>query len=230
MIRSTILYRRFWYVKRRNSRNIGTYIRIFAILAILSVFAVFINKSLYPNLAEISEIKAKAMISEVVSSAVNSVFDNGLKYEQLVTISRSRDGQITSIETDMKRLNLLSSQIIKDVGSKLAQSRKFTVSAPMGALLGNTIFAGMGPNLNFSVQGNEYIEANFESQFSSTGINQTKHRIVLLVRTDIKVVAPLIGKNIEVWTEIPVCETIIVGETPQVYFEGVSLKDFSPGS
>lgn len=228
MLKSTVLYRRYWYIKRRNGKYIRLYIRLLTFLVILSMLVFFTNKNLFPNLMEISELKARAAITDVITSTVNNVFNSETGYEELITVKRSEHGDITLIETDMAKLNSLTSRIIHDVGNRLSLMSKLTISMPMGALLGNTIFAGMGPEVNVNVQADESIEASIESQFLGAGINQTKHRIVLRIKTDIKVSAPLGRRNIEMWTEIPLSETIIVGKIPQIYSEGIAQKYIIP--
>ena len=58
---------------------------------------------------------------------------------------------------------------------------------------------------------------NFKTDFEDAGINQTRHRIYLEVNTKVKVVIPLTTDTKEVKAEIPICETVIIGDVPNSY-------------
>ena len=58
------------------------------------------------------------------------------------------------------------------------------------------------------------INTSYESKFESAGINQTRHKIYLNVVAKIRLRLPLQNQDIEVSTQIPVSDTIIVGKIP----------------
>uniref|UniRef100_UPI001A92EF92 sporulation protein YunB n=1 Tax=Clostridioides difficile TaxID=1496 RepID=UPI001A92EF92 len=61
------------------------------------------------------------------------------------------------------------------------------------------------------------VSVNFKTEFESSGINQTRHRIYLEAQTQVKVVIPLITSTKQIKAQIPICETIIVGDVPESY-------------
>ena len=58
---------------------------------------------------------------------------------------------------------------------------------------------------------------DYATEFESTGINQTRHRIYIIVTTDIKLIVPLVSEEIRVTTNIPIAETIIIGDVPEQF-------------
>ena len=56
-----------------------------------------------------------------------------------------------------------------------------------------------------------------DDKFEQAGINQTRHRIYMQVKTRIKMAVPFMYKDLNVVTTIPMAETIIVGNVPQTY-------------
>lgn len=58
------------------------------------------------------------------------------------------------------------------------------------------------------------MNVTYESKFESAGINQTRHKIYLKVEAKVRAVVPFQNKEIDVYCEIPVAETIIVGKIP----------------
>ena len=69
--------------------------------------------------------------------------------------------------------------------------------------------------MRLTLSGN--VTADFESTFESAGINQTKHRICLHIHTSIySFLPPAYNGTTEIETDIPVAETVIIGEVPQL--------------
>ena len=58
------------------------------------------------------------------------------------------------------------------------------------------------------------LRAEFESEFQSTGTNQTLHRIWLTLSAPTTVMLPCDQLEVETETSLCVAETIIVGEIP----------------
>ena len=56
---------------------------------------------------------------------------------------------------------------------------------------------------------------DFKSEFSSAGINQTKHEVVAQVDVKMSDVMPMGTVGTELSTSIPLVQTVIVGEVPE---------------
>lgn len=217
MIRNTILYHRLWYVKRRSRKRIRVYLRLAVIFIIITLLVTYTQKRLLPYLAEIAEFKAKAIITETVSNAIINVFPEGTGYNDFAEIAVDSEGRITSIQADVTKMNRLSAQLSLEIQRKLSSLPKDIIVVPFGTLLGNSLFSGMGPDINVNIVPVGNVELEFKSEFTSAGINQTRHRIVLQAKTNVEIVAPLTKKKFELITDVPVAETIIVGNVPDYF-------------
>ncbi|MGI6777922.1 MAG: sporulation protein YunB [Acetivibrionales bacterium] len=220
MLRNSILYHRFWYFRKRTSRVLNIYIRLIVIFLILALLVMYANKKLMPCLEEISEHKARSMVTMSINSIVNDVFDDSVEYNDIIEIKRDGSGKITSIETNIAKLNKLSSTVTYKLQEEMIEPGKDKVSIPFGSILGNSIFAGTGPDLNITIKQMGNVETEYKSEFISGGINQTIHRIYIRVRTNIRIIGPITNRKHEIATEIPVAETIIVGSVPGIYLNG----------
>ena len=74
-------------------------------------------------------------------------------------------------------------------------------------------------------------QVEVENNFSSEGINQTKHEIILNVKTNVTVIIPTGNILAEITTQIPVADTIIVGKVPNTYtnIEGTNKNTADAG-
>ena len=58
------------------------------------------------------------------------------------------------------------------------------------------------------------ISTSYESKFESAGINQTRHKIYLNISAKVRLKLPMNNDDIDVSTQIPVSDTIVVGKIP----------------
>lgn len=217
MRRKTNLYHRLWYV--RHNRKIECYVVIVLMVFILILFLSFVEKRLRVCMTEFSEYRVKSIVTRVVGNAVNDNFPDNIDYNDIVTISKDENGRITSIQTEVARLNRLFANVFLDIQEQLSGLENEKLTIPLGAIFGNSIFAASGPGIKVKVIPAGSVEMDFKSEFTSAGINQTRHRIYLLVNTEVGVVVPFNQKKTVIATSMPVAETVIVGEVPNYYVD-----------
>lgn len=61
------------------------------------------------------------------------------------------------------------------------------------------------------------VSTQYKSEFAAAGINQTRHKIVLVINTEVIIILPTASASVTVSTQITVSETIIVGTVPNNY-------------
>lgn len=88
------------------------------------------------------------------------------------------------------------------------------MNIPLGYMTKNLMFYNLGPKININMSQIGNITSDYESIFESAGINQTRHKIYLNVHMKMRVVVPLNSKEVEISSQIPIAETIIVGKIP----------------
>ncbi|MCX7921217.1 MAG: sporulation protein YunB [Clostridia bacterium] len=220
MIRNYLTYQRFKYGKHYKGKShilLKIIILLISLFIILALLVTYSQNKMWPYLEEFSEFKAKENINRAVTNAISKELDSNVSYEQLVTISRDKDDRITSIQTNIVEMNRLSTKIAAGIQRELSFMKYDVIDIPLGTLMGDTVFTGIGPDIHIKIQPYGDVETDFNSEFSSAGINQTRHRIYLQIKTRVGIVVPLMKKKTEVITSVPVVETIIVGDTPEFY-------------
>jgi len=169
-----------------------------------------IIKSITTNQARIKSVDT---INRVITEELNK---NGVTYNDLVTVERDSAGKILAITTKMVKMNELKSAIVANVQKEIGDDGHMDIGIPLGTLTGSELLHGWGPKvpLRLTLSGN--VNADFKSSFESAGINQTKHQILLNIHTSVYSFMPGFDTTTEVETDVPVAETIIVGDVPQV--------------
>ncbi|MCU9806858.1 sporulation protein YunB [Paraclostridium sp. AKS46] len=192
------------------------FIIIFLISTLIGTF-IYIDNKLRPTITVIAETKAEELANKSINKAVASVIDNSVKYEDLINVKTGENGKITMMQANSIAMNEIASQVALEIQSEMKKIKTTSTYIPIGTALGSPLLAKYGPKIKVSIEpiGNVYVD--FGTDFESSGINQTRHRIYLKAKTQVKVVVPLTTSTKEVKTQIPICETVIVGDVPQSY-------------
>ena len=62
------------------------------------------------------------------------------------------------------------------------------------------------------------VNTDYKTEFLSSGINQTRHRIYIEIKSDMSVVAPFTNETVEVITNVNVAETVLIGNVPETFY------------
>jgi len=212
------LYRRISYARKRKSKALSRFLSIATVFAILALLVSYVQKRVIPYLVEISEFRAKSIITMTVYNAVSECFTEEIHYDDLVTLERNEDGVITSIKTNVSAMNSLSAQISTNIQKRLIALESESIVIPFGVLLGDTIFTGVGPDLHIKITPYGNVATDFMSEVIPISEDQTKHKLYLQVKTSIAVLIPLIPQRTEIVTNIPVAESVIRGKIDEECF------------
>lgn len=188
---------------------------IFTLLLGLTVAAVLHMK---PIVVDLATARTSNAVNRIVVAAINDAVDSGrVDYGRLVSFDKDAEGRVTALKSNMVEFNRLQAAIADDILQRMAEVSTTDLSIPIGTLTGSPLLAGRGPCLHVRMQSVGTATARFDNQFSSSGINQTRHRIILDVDVHVSILLPGLTTYTKVSNEISVAETVIVGGVPETY-------------
>lgn len=209
-------------MKIRSNTKIIAASWISLILIVLITIGIFLFR-LEPLIADFAISNAKSDLLNTANKSVISVLENSnVTYDNLSHINRDKNNKITGIEVDTKNINLLKSKISVLIDKEILKKEIYIVKIPLGTLISNEYFGGFGPKIKFYSQLSNGCRVDFKSSFTSTGINQTRHRIIINVTLSGVILILNKHSNFSVSTSYIAAETIIVGTVPETY---ASLAD-----
>ena len=159
-----------------------------------------------PIVVDLATARTSNMVNRIVVAAINDAVDSGrIDYGRLVSFDKDANGHVTALKSNMAEFNRLQASISDDILQRMADVSTTDLSIPIG------------PCLHVRMQSVGTATARFDNQFSSAGINQTRHRILLDVDVHVSILLPGLTTYTKVSNEISVAETVIVGSVPQTY-------------
>lgn len=187
------------------------------LIVLLFVLFFIINKTITPLFLNLAEVEVYNIINKAINQAVREEAEK-VDYQDMIRYVYNEQGDVIMMQPDTRYINEFTTQVSLAVQRQLEELSRETVSIPLTRVLGIDILGGYGPDLKIRILPAGYsLPPKLEDSFSSAGINQTRHKIYLILSAKVKLIIPFCSKTIDVTADIPVTEVVIVGQVPQVY-------------
>lgn len=208
----------FFYYRRRMDRQALARLLLFVGMTLVLATAVYATAQLRPLLESMATTRVSNTVNRIVFEAVNEAIESGeITYDQLISFEKDNDGRITAVHSNMAACNRLQVEILDIILARIDQVSARELSIPVGSLTGSALLAGRGPRIKVRMESVGSSSARFENEFSSAGINQTNHRIVLHIDVSVAILLPGFTTATQVSNAVTVAETVIVGTVPDTY-------------
>ncbi len=192
----------------------------------LGLMCLTLVRNMDPLVRDMAVAGAKNAAAAAMQKAVAARMTGG-QWSDLVQLVKDGEGQITAAVTDVGRVNELQAALAGDVIAALTAPNTADLGVPLGNLLPSPFFSGLGPKVPIRILSVSEVEVKLMSRFTSTGINQTLHRLLLTLSARVRVLIPTGTVTAIVYADVTAAETLIVGRVPDsyMYFEGSDQWD-----
>ncbi len=192
----------------------------------LGLVCLTLVRNMDPLVRDMAVAGAKNAAAAAMQKAVAARMTGG-QWSDLVQLVKDGEGQITAAVTDVGRVNELQAALSGDVIASLTAPNTADLGVPLGNLLPSPFFSGLGPKVPIRILSVSEVEVKLMSRFTSAGINQTLHRLLLTLSARVRVLIPTGTVTAIVYADVTAAETLIVGRVPDsyMYFEGSDQWD-----
>ena len=189
------------------------------ILAALTVFAV-LRSRYYPVIRNLAETQVKNTASDLINDAIAKQIAQGtIQYDRIVYFEKDLDGRITALKTNIGEINRLKTDVLNIINDEVLAADESSLGIPLGSLFFSEFFAGKGPRMPIRILAIRNSEADFYSQFTEAGINQTLHQLNMEVFLDVTVLVLGATSDFTISSHMVVAETVIVGAVPDTFLK-----------
>lgn len=206
--------------KRWNKNSATTIISIFFILIVLLIYYFTV---VLPVIKTYSAQETKSITEKAINLAVSNVINRTLSYDALIDINYSQSGEIVSFSANQYEINSITREIVKEAQYQMTNVGRNGLPIKLGTFSGIPFLIGKGPTINLNLIPIGVVSGKFDSEFSSVGINMTKHTLFLYIDVHVSIVLPVQSYDIYSTNQVLLAESIIVGKVPEVYLNGGSL-------
>lgn len=193
-------------------------LRLLLLLALLGLAAwLLLQKSLSGVILDTAYARAYALTVDTLNGAVRQSVAAGVAYEELVTVRTDDGGRVTMLQANTARMNALAADIASQAQQALAEDAARHIRVPLGAAFQVPFLASLGPRVQVGLTPVGAVTVSFHSEFETAGINQTRHKIYLLLHAAVQLVLPANARPVAVDSQLLIAESIIVGQVPGSY-------------
>ncbi|ARC84523.1 sporulation protein YunB [Clostridium argentinense CDC 2741] len=185
------------------------------ICTVLIAFLYYFDEVIVPNIMVICDGEMRAKATDIINKSIIEEYINQFKYDEIINFEKDLEGNIILLKADTLKMNKIATDVALRVQRDLKEIGQVGIEFPIGYITKNNLLSNLGPNITATMQPVGHVETRYISDFESAGINQTRHKIYVEVKAKIKVVLPIGYNEVEVISQLPITETVIVGKIPE---------------
>ena len=189
-------------------------------IGMLAVVLGFLFFRIEARIGALSQQAAVSKLNGVITKDVNRLAAKLLSDPQMQGMIEQRTneaGEVLSVNMNPLAVNRFKSALAIAVQECLDVMDVIETTVPIGMLFSDTIMTGVGIRVPIKVFATNEIIVEIEDSFASAGINQTKYSLSVKVTVPARIAGVFRYEDTKVVTEIPLAETILVGEVPKAY-------------
>lgn len=208
--------------KFNKSKKIG---KLFVIIIIVFETVNILLNYLNPIYEKLG-LEAAKSLATIITNEQSTVVMQQHTYNEMFSIEKDNDGNITMIKSNISEINAIISDIAVLIQKNLNNSRENEISIPLGSFTGITLFSGTGPRviMNVILQGG--VDTELRSEFIAKGINQTLHRVYLQIDCNVKILSAYKNLYSTISNQVLLLENVIVGQIPSTYYNLEGMENY----
>lgn len=214
------------YKRKRKKITVKKLILFFTLIILL--FLVLGKVYLRSPLIVYAKQKSTYYASLIINDAVSRQIVPNIDTDKIISLNTNNNGYITSVVVDVHQINLLISEMTKDIHKTLLEFQNdenhelHQLKIPFGAIFNNPLLIGLGPDLKINLRIIGSVHTDIISTAKPYGINNSLIEVSILTRVKFQVAIPFQRDEIDVETHTPLLIKVIQGRVPQYYYKGGS--------
>ena len=123
------------------------------------------------------------------------------------------------LEPDSRLINKLVLEFMTEVNDTYNLDDTQAVKVNLGVITGSKILSQLPFTVKVKVQPLSLTRFQYETEFETQGINQTRYCVYCTINSQVRILAPFTDKVSEINRRFLLAEAIIVGDVPGNYVE-----------
>lgn len=198
---------------------------VLAALALIALGAVvWLNSGMRTAMRALAVARVSAVTARAMNEAILERMAEQNGSEPVIEV-RETGERVYMLEADTAVMNRLAAECAEAAQEKIAEIGEQGISVPVGTITGIPILAGKGPRIKVSFTPAGSVTSEFDSSFTSSGINQTLYRVKLSLTALVQIVMPGVNESVKVSAEAAIAESLVVGDVPEVYTNVADTED-----
>ena len=166
---------------------------------------------------------AESIAVNYVAMKINASLRQGMYSADLdgtlIHVARDSEGKIKYLEPDSRLINRIVLEFMSGVNETYSMEDTQVVKVNLGVITGSKIISQMPFTTKIKVQPLSLTKFQYETEFETQGINQTRYCVYCTINSKIRILAPFTDKISEINRKFLLAEAVIVGDVPETYVD-----------
>ena len=207
----------FFFFFYKNLKRKQKIVKIFIIMVIAFSTVKIVLDAILPIFDTLCKDKAKSIATIISNEETTNVMKEHT-YDELFTLEKDKDGNITMIKSNIIAINEIISDVAVKIQNTINQRGRENIEIALGSFTGFKLLSGKGLGVPIKISSIGNVETDLRSEFSEKGINQTLHRVYLQVDCEVSILTPYNSITEKVSNQVLLIENVIVGKIPSTYY------------
>ena len=179
-----------------------------------------LRSRLRPVVRSLAKTQVINTASDLINDAIlRQIMEGQIQYDRIVYFEKDLNGRITALKTNMAEVNRLKTETLNLINDEIMAQDSTSLGVSLGSIILPEFFSGKGPQIPVRIMAIRNSDANFQSEFTEAGINQTLQQLRMDVIVDVTILVLGQTETFTVSSQMVVAETIIVGDVPATYLQ-----------
>lgn len=181
--------------------------------AIIAAGAAYYYLRIAPVITDVVTESTRMRVSESIDDMTEKQLYE-VSYDDLVISRYDSDGEVVFVQINSVNVNLFARRVTSLIRGEMETFEQAGIDIPIGTATGIPLLSDLGPAITLNVLNLGVVDAEFHSEFTSAGINQTLHRLYMKVVVNMKIVLPGYSLAFDNSSWVIICENILSGDVP----------------
>ena len=186
---------------------------VFFAAVVIGAFALYYYLRIAPVISTVVTETTRMKVSEAIDDMTEKQLYE-VEYGDFVILGTDSDGNVTFVQMNSVAVNLFARRVTSLIRGEMEKFEDQAIAIPLGTITGVPLLSDIGPELTYNVLDLGVVDADFYSEFSSAGINQTLHRLYMKIIVNMRIVLPGYSLAFDNSSTVMICENVIAGDVP----------------
>ena len=149
---------------------------VFFAAVVIGAFALYYYLRIAPVISTVVTETTRMKVSEAIDDMTEKQLYE-VEYGDFVILGTDSDGNVTFVQMNSVAVNLFARRVTSLIRGEMEKFEEQGIAIPLGTITGVPLLSDIGPELTYNVLDLGVVDADFYSEFSRAGINQTLHRL-----------------------------------------------------
>ncbi|MDP4094397.1 MAG: sporulation protein YunB [Bacillota bacterium] len=215
--------RRLWYLRRGNKKKLRLYLSLFLGVVLLTLLIFYADRYALPNIVNASEYQAEVLVTSIINEEAVKHIDENAQYGNYVSINRDSDNRVSSVNTDVVKLDRLMEDINTSIKNRLKALKNKNITIPFSVIYTKNAVKSTGSGLKAKLNTTDDVKTDYVSVITPFGTDGATHRILIRIKSRIEISFLFLAKkSFDIVCDVPLTEMLYKGNLAPAFLSDIN--------